>query len=588
MPQPLEEYKSTEWLSQKIPEGIVDEIYRQLDVPRLDVPYPEFVTHFTLGNKIGQGSFGKVYKATQIVERDTITMAFKQIVGGSIFEKSEIEAADQEMKILVTLRHLNIVNMYWSNMDILTKDCKKQDVGMGYAMEYTDCGNLQDLIKTKIGGEWQISDRLKLFIDVAAGLNYLHTRPRQVLHRDLKSANVLVCRHHRDRSLVGKLCDFGVSKIAEATTRATQSDFREGTRRYTAPEYLQNDTKDYTASGDVYSLAMVGYELVTCKIPFHTVREDIDVFGLLKYENKKPDDLRENPPSACPTGLYDLIEKMWSSDVPIRPSARSVVIDLQRLLKPFGEKAMLQNATKLNKNARDLQKKGKYEEAEPLYKKSLEIRRKVLGENHPDLAQSLNDLAQLLKKKGKYEEAEPLYNESLKIRRKVLGEDHPDVAKSLSNLAELLEAKGKLNEAEPLYRQALAIKRKIYGEEHPSIAAGLNNLAGLLKTQGKYGEAEPLWNDAIRIGEKVLGKEHPDVAVWYNNLANLCRTQGKYDDAVPLYEQSISIFKKVLGKDHPNVATLLNNLAGLLKKQVIIFVIFRSITAGRYGAFFLF
>jgi hypothetical protein len=49
---------------------------------------------------------------------------------------------------------------------------------------------------------------------------------------------------------------------------------------------------------------------------------------------------------------------MWSSDVPIRPSARSVVIDLQRLLKPFGEKAMLQNATKLNKNARDLQKKG--------------------------------------------------------------------------------------------------------------------------------------------------------------------------------------------------------------------------------------
>ena len=64
--------------------------------------------------------------------------------------------------------------------------------------------------------------------------------------------------------------------------------------------------------------------------------------------------------------------------------------------------------------------------------------------------------------------------------------------------------------------------------------------------------------------------------------------QGKYDEAQPLYRKAIEIGEKTLGKDHPDVATRYNNLADLLQEQVILFVIFRSITTGRYGAFFWF
>ena len=80
---------------------------------------------------------------------------------------------------------------------------------------------------------------------------------------------------------------------------------------------------------------------------------------------------------------------------------------------------------------------GRYAEAEPLYRRSLEIREKQLGPDHPDVATSLNNLAVLYQAMGRYAEAEPLYRRSLEIREKQLGRDHPDVATSLNNLAVL-------------------------------------------------------------------------------------------------------------------------------------------------------
>jgi len=76
-----------------------------------------------------------------------------------------------------------------------------------------------------------------------------------------------------------------------------------------------------------------------------------------------------------------------------------------------------------------------------------------------------------------YASAEPLYRESLAMLRKLLGEEHPYVAGSLNNLAQLLHTLGDYTGEEPLYRESLAILRKTFGEEHPNIATSLNNLA---------------------------------------------------------------------------------------------------------------
>ena len=228
-----------------------------------------------------------------------------------------------------------------------------------------------------------------------------------------------------------------------------------------------------------------------------------------------------------------------------------------------------ETATALNNLAVTYQSLARYMEAEPLFRRAIEIDERVLGKDHPDVATRYNNLALLLYKQGKYDQAEPLYRRAIEIDEKVLGKDHPDIATLYNNLAGLLQAQGKYDQAEPLYRRAIEIDESVLGKDHPAVARDYDNLALLLKEQGKYDQAEPLYRRAIEIDESVLGKDHPHVAVWYNNLAALLQAQGMYDQAEPLYRRAIEILQTKLGLDHPNTVTVRKNYDRLreLKKQ---------------------
>jgi len=209
---------------------------------------------------------------------------------------------------------------------------------------------------------------------------------------------------------------------------------------------------------------------------------------------------------------------------------------------------------------------GKFAEAEPLFLKSLAIREKAFGQDHPDIAISLNNLALLYHSRGKLEEAKPLYKRALTISEKVLGRNHPNIAIILNNLAGLYDDQGHYAEAELLHKQALTVAERTLGAEHPRLAAMLNNLATVYQSQGRYSEAEMLSKRALAVCEKVLGPNHPDVAWSLNNLASLYHIQGKYTAAEPLFIRALAIRETVLGLGHPSVATVLGNYAALLRQ----------------------
>ncbi|MCH8829769.1 MAG: tetratricopeptide repeat protein [Planctomycetes bacterium] len=96
-------------------------------------------------------------------------------------------------------------------------------------------------------------------------------------------------------------------------------------------------------------------------------------------------------------------------------------------LSPAARK-LLDRAATLNTQLVTLYKKGRYREAAQLGRKALDLRKKVLGENHPDYATSLNNLALLYQSMGDYAKALPLYRQALAIRKKALGENHPRYA----------------------------------------------------------------------------------------------------------------------------------------------------------------
>ena len=133
----------------------------------------------------------------------------------------------------------------------------------------------------------------------------------------------------------------------------------------------------------------------------------------------------------------------------------------------------------------------------------------------------LSNLAKLLQYQGRYAEAEPLYRRALQIREKELGSEHPDVAESLNNLAVLLVDDGKYAEAQPLFRRALQIREKKLGPNHLKVAESLNDLAELRYLRDKYAEADSLCQRALQIRERELGPDHPEVAESLNNLAEL-------------------------------------------------------------------
>ncbi|WP_287170587.1 MULTISPECIES: tetratricopeptide repeat protein [unclassified Microcystis] len=96
------------------------------------------------------------------------------------------------------------------------------------------------------------------------------------------------------------------------------------------------------------------------------------------------------------------------------------------------------------------------------------------------MASSLNNLAALYDSQGRYTEAEPLYLQALDLRKQLLGDNHPLVALSLNNLAYLYDSQGRYTEAEPLYLEAINIFRERLGENHPHTQTVYQNYLRML------------------------------------------------------------------------------------------------------------
>ena len=136
--------------------------------------------------------------------------------------------------------------------------------------------------------------------------------------------------------------------------------------------------------------------------------------------------------------------------------------------------------------------------------------------------------------KGRYAEAEPLFKRALQIREQTLGPDHPHVASSLNDLAISYLSRGQYAQAEPLFKRALEIWEQTLGPDHHHVASGLKNLAGLYLIEGNYAKAESLHKRALGIREKALGSDHPDLAWSLDNLAAIYQEMGRGDEAKKL------------------------------------------------------
>ncbi|KAK4427523.1 putative leucine-rich repeat receptor-like protein kinase [Sesamum alatum] len=221
--------------------------------------------NFSESNCIGSGGYGKVYKGTVASAQ---VVAIKRAQQGSMQGATEFKT---EIELLSRIHHKNVVS--------LVGFCYEQGEQM-LVYEYISNGTLRDCLSGKSGFWLDWNKRLRVALDAARGLSYLHelTDP-PIIHRDIKSTNILL-----DNNLNAKVADFGLSKLLGDTGKGYVTTQVKGTLGYMDPEYYM--TQQLTEKSDVYSFGVVLLELMTAKAPIqhgkHIVRLVQEAMGNTK------------------------------------------------------------------------------------------------------------------------------------------------------------------------------------------------------------------------------------------------------------------------------------------------------------------
>eukprot|EP00798_Chlamydomonas_sp_ICE-L_P023915 gene23915-9486_t len=229
----------------------------------------------------------------------------------------------------------------------------------------------------------------------------------------------------------------------------------------------------------------------------------------------------------------------------------------------FGEKS-LEVAASLSGMGHTLVTIGRYPEAEVAFRRAYNIRKGRLGGRCLEAAASSADLGRALLYQGKVKEADPMlryqpgtsrviqknYTEgeslqriALDMRVKIYGDDHPDIAESSYLVGAALLNLGKTDEAEAKIREALLFTERAFGPSHPSTCSCLIYMGQVLEKEGKSGDAESLYLRAQALAEPSLGPTHPMVCACIANLMIIARKLKKDKEV----DRLSSLFKERFG-----------------------------------------
>ncbi|CAH9120476.1 unnamed protein product [Cuscuta epithymum] len=257
----------------------------------------------TIGDHIGQGSCGNVYHA----------LWYGSDVAVKVFSKQEysddvIFSFRQEVALMKRLRHPNVL-LFMGAVTSPERLC--------IVTEFLPRGSLFRLLQRNISRlDWR--RRVHMALDIARGMNYLHHLNPPLIHRDLKSSNLLV-----DKNWTVKVGDFGLSRLKHETYLTTKTG--KGTPQWMAPEVLRNEPSDEKA--DVYSFGVILWELATEKIPWDNLNT-MQVIGAVGFMNQRLDIPKDvNPQWAS------IIESCWHSEPQCRPTFQELMDKFKEMQK---------------------------------------------------------------------------------------------------------------------------------------------------------------------------------------------------------------------------------------------------------------
>jgi serine/threonine protein kinase len=262
---------------------------------------------FQILQKIGSGGMGSVYKALQPAMNRMV--AVKILHPKLANRKDLVSRFRREARAMSHLTHPNTVKVYLYG--------ELEDGSLYIVMEFLEGKNLNQTVRAE--GPMTLERGLPILIQVCHALDEAHKQG--IIHRDLKPENIFITSQGGMKDFA-KVLDFGLAKVTEREMRPgsiilTQEGMVFGTPEFMSPEQAQGKT--LTAASDIYSLAVILYEVLTGKLPFEA-KNPMEFIQL--HVTTKPKPINDRVPGKTfPPLLWTVLEKALAKKVEERFSS---------------------------------------------------------------------------------------------------------------------------------------------------------------------------------------------------------------------------------------------------------------------------
>jgi serine/threonine-protein kinase len=260
------------------------------------------VGKFRLERLLGVGAMGRVYRAEHLslTQKIAVKVLHQHLTG----DESLARRFHREAKSAFTLNHPNSITIM---------DFGQDDDGLLYiAMELLEGRSLHDVIHED--GPLALERTVRILDQVCLALDEAHHQ--KIVHRDLKPENIMI-QHRRGEPDFVKVCDFGIAKVQDASGESaiTMAGMVCGTPEYMSPEQARGEPLD--GRSDLYSLAVILYQMVTARLPFTAETALGCVTKHLTEQPPRPSELR--PDLDIPPILEEFILRGLAKDPDQRP-----------------------------------------------------------------------------------------------------------------------------------------------------------------------------------------------------------------------------------------------------------------------------
>jgi len=535
--------------------------------------HPERIGRFRILGVLGIGGMGIVYRAEQDNPRRTVAL---KVIRSGVRSKELLRRFEHESQVLGWLQHPGIAQIY----DAGTAGDRAAPQPY-FAMELVSGKRITEYADRK---ELDRSARLALLAKVADAVHHAHQKG--VIHRDLKPSNILV-----DESGQPKVLDFGVSRVVDderrGATLTTSTGQLIGTLDYMSPEQVLGGTTSVDIRSDVYALGVVGYELITGRLPHDLAGKPIPHAARLigETEPARPSSIDRTLRGDTETIILTALSK----DPQHRyQSANELAMDIRRhlnnepiLARPASALYHLGKFTRRNKtlvatisvalvalaatlvslaNQRD----------RAVAAERLAGQRLQLAEEEAAKASAVNDFLDHMlasvdpRNRGRdVRMADVLDRAGATIEQNFA--ERPEVEYALrATIGSTYFGLGLYDEAAHHLRRAHELALRVAGTEADDTLDIGERLADVLSERDEVDEAETLIRGVLDARLRKDGEAGRKTLAAMNGLAEVLKKKGAVQEARSLWQRVLELQRDTLSPDDPQRLIAMNNMASLL------------------------